>query len=253
MGIGKILQKARSKKGISVSQAHAATKINSEYIEALESERFELIPSPTYVRGFLKMYGEFLGVDYKSLISEYTIRYGGAAKKIKKSGEKVERLKTLNSGRSSLKLSSPGIFVIICLVVLICAFFIKLVFFSGRSEDQYYKDVTSPMPAQYLDIKTASVKLPVIVSRGDAQHEVEVTASEDVWIAVWLDGKEFPAGILSAGQGEKWLGGKIHLKIGNAGGLKVKVDGKPLKPLGKPGEVVHLYIDDTGVKTKKTK
>ncbi len=247
MSIGKILQEARGKKGISVQQANVATKIKREYIEALENERFELIPSATYVKGFLKIYGEFLCVDYKKLISEYTVRYGQEESSVIHPEKNIERLQSVDD--SGVRLSKPGIFIIACAVILVVVFIIKVIFFSGRSEDKYFKDITSSMPPQYFDVNTDSVKLPVAVNTlNKSQHEVEVYATENVWMSVWVDEQEYPAGTLSAGQGEKWHGRKIHLKIGNAAGLKVKVDGKALAGLGAKGEVIHLYIDDTGVK-----
>lgn len=105
------------------------------------------------------------------------------------------------------------------------------------------------MPSQYFDVNTDSVKLPPVTAPlNKNQNEVEVYATENVWMSVWVDEQEYPAGTLSAGQSEKWNGKKIHLKIGNAGGLKVRVNGKELAGLGAKGEVIHLYIDNTGIK-----
>ncbi|MDD5644571.1 MAG: DUF4115 domain-containing protein [bacterium] len=247
MSIGKILQEARVKKGISVQQANVATKIKREYIEALESERFELIPSSTYVKGFLKIYGDFLGVDCKKLISEYAIRYAQEETSVIQPEKNIERFQTASG--AGLKLSKLGIFIIACVLVLLAVSVIKIVFFSGRSEDKYFKEITSSMPSQYFDVNTDSVKLPPVTAPlNKNQNEVEVYATENVWMSVWVDEQEYPAGTLSAGQSEKWNGKKIHLKIGNAGGLKVRVNGKELAGLGAKGEVIHLYIDNTGIK-----
>jgi len=41
----------------------------------MEEEQFDVLPSPTYVRGFLRTYGEFLGLDGSLLVDEYESRF----------------------------------------------------------------------------------------------------------------------------------------------------------------------------------
>jgi cytoskeleton protein RodZ len=57
------LRKARSARGLSIEEAAQATRIGKEQIRMLESGDFHAFPSPAYCRGFLSIYGKFLGVD----------------------------------------------------------------------------------------------------------------------------------------------------------------------------------------------
>ena len=73
--IGTTLRQARERQGLSIATAEEATKIRSAYLLALEQERFEGLPGPTYARGFLRSYGEYLGLDAQLLVDEYSSRF----------------------------------------------------------------------------------------------------------------------------------------------------------------------------------
>lgn len=78
LDIGATLKSAREQQGISLDDAAEATKIRSSYLAALEEEAFEQLPGPTYARGFLRSYGEFLGLDPQELIDEFNVRFAAA-------------------------------------------------------------------------------------------------------------------------------------------------------------------------------
>ena len=69
--IGDTLREARRRRGLELPACEAGTKIRAKYLVALEEEQFEIMPEPTYVRGFLRTYAEFLGVDPRPLLEEY--------------------------------------------------------------------------------------------------------------------------------------------------------------------------------------
>ncbi|MBA3365144.1 MAG: helix-turn-helix domain-containing protein, partial [Actinobacteria bacterium] len=74
--IGNSLREARLRQGVDFTQAEQATKIRGKYLRALEEERFELLPAQTYVKGFLRSYSEYLGLDGQLYVDEYNSRYG---------------------------------------------------------------------------------------------------------------------------------------------------------------------------------
>jgi len=73
--IGSSLRETRQRKQLEIAQAEQATKIRAKYLRALEDEQFELLPSPTYVKGFLRSYAEYLGLDGQLYVDEYNSRY----------------------------------------------------------------------------------------------------------------------------------------------------------------------------------
>jgi cytoskeleton protein RodZ len=74
--IGSSLREARIRQGYDLPEAEVGTKIRSKYLDALEEERFDVLPAPTYVKGFLRSYADFLGLDGQLYVDEYNTRYG---------------------------------------------------------------------------------------------------------------------------------------------------------------------------------
>src|SRR5438876_3428042 len=73
--IGNSLREARLRRAVDFVQAEQVTKIRGKYLRALEEEQFELLPAETYVKGFLRTYAEYLGLDGQLYVDEYNSRY----------------------------------------------------------------------------------------------------------------------------------------------------------------------------------
>ncbi len=69
--LGEKLRKIRSERRISLSDISRFTKIQLRYLEDIEEGNYEKLPSDVYVKGFLKSYAKFLGVNGDSLIRLY--------------------------------------------------------------------------------------------------------------------------------------------------------------------------------------
>src|SRR5215218_1966939 len=97
--IGSSLREARLRQGYDLAEAEVGTKIRSKYLDALEEERFDVLPAPTYVKGFLRSYADFLGLDGQLYVDEFNTRYG--------SGED-EYLPSRTQARRSPRTPSPA-------------------------------------------------------------------------------------------------------------------------------------------------
>lgn len=73
--IGSSLRDARDRKGLDLQELEAETKIRAKYLRALEEERFDVLPGDTYVKGFLRIYAERLGLDGQLYVDEYNSRF----------------------------------------------------------------------------------------------------------------------------------------------------------------------------------
>src|SRR4029077_13517085 len=73
--IGNSLREARLRRGIDFPQAEVATKIRGKYLRALEEEQFDVLPAQTYVKGFLRTYAEYLGLDGQLYVDEFNSRF----------------------------------------------------------------------------------------------------------------------------------------------------------------------------------
>lgn len=68
--IGPRLRAAREARNLTIEQAAQDTRISLRFLEALEREDFDELPAPVYVRGFLRSYGNYLGLEPQSLLDE---------------------------------------------------------------------------------------------------------------------------------------------------------------------------------------
>ena len=73
--IGSTLRETRIRKKIDITSVEEATKIRAKYLRALENEEWGLLPGPTYVKTFLRTYAEYLGLDPRLLVEEYSARF----------------------------------------------------------------------------------------------------------------------------------------------------------------------------------
>jgi hypothetical protein len=100
MEIGGSLRAARGRLGLELAEVEAATLIRARYLEALETERYELLPPGSYRVVFLREYAEFLGLDSRLLADEYLLRQAPPA--VEPSREPSPRLAGLLSRLSPL-------------------------------------------------------------------------------------------------------------------------------------------------------
>ncbi len=70
---GQKLSKARLAKGLSIDEVAHETKLRPDKVLALEQDDYTRFPNNAYVKGFLQIYGRFLGVDVRAAMSELEI------------------------------------------------------------------------------------------------------------------------------------------------------------------------------------
>jgi hypothetical protein len=73
--IGNSLREARLRQGLDFPEIEQGTKIRGKYLRALEDEQFDVLPAQTYVKGFLRSYSEYLGLDGQLYVDEYNSRF----------------------------------------------------------------------------------------------------------------------------------------------------------------------------------
>ena len=69
--IGEVLKRSRNRLKIDIGTAERETKIRAKYLRALENEEWSTLPESTYVKGYLRTYGKYLGLDTDALVDEY--------------------------------------------------------------------------------------------------------------------------------------------------------------------------------------
>jgi cytoskeleton protein RodZ len=129
--IGAALRDARRRYGMEVREVEERTKIRARYIRALENENWESLPAPAYVRGFLRTYGQMLGLDGEMLADEYRRRAGEGGAPA--GGSPTEPL--LSESRRGEPRSRPWVPIALGLVGGIVVLLLVLSFLGDSDED----------------------------------------------------------------------------------------------------------------------
>ncbi|MEJ5363685.1 MAG: RodZ domain-containing protein [Desulfosoma sp.] len=78
-----------------------------------------------------------------------------------------------------------------------------------------------------------------------SEHRLRIVADEEAWVQVKADDEKPQNRILKPGESAQWtLSRSAQVWTGNAGGIRLFWDEKPLKPLGKRGEVLRVKLPD---------
>lgn len=70
-GVGKYLKQAREKYNYTLEEMTDLTNIEIKYLQALEAEEYDMLPSPFYVRAFIRTYAKYLNLNVHSVIHLY--------------------------------------------------------------------------------------------------------------------------------------------------------------------------------------
>ena len=69
--IGQIIRETREEKNIPLSKVAEDLFIRTTYLQAIENDRTEILPSPVQGRGFVRMYAEYLNMDVKQVLDAW--------------------------------------------------------------------------------------------------------------------------------------------------------------------------------------
>ena len=107
MAIGQKLEDARNRKGISIREASESTKIRGDFLTSFEAGNFEINLPEVYLRGFIRVYARFLGIDPESAVADLNLEIGsGKSKSAKKTigkiggSESAENMKDISSAEA---------------------------------------------------------------------------------------------------------------------------------------------------------
>ena len=140
--IGETLREARMRRRIDMAEVESATKIRAKYLRALESEEWDLLPGPTFVKTFLRTYAEYLELDARLLVEEYKQRFERPA------GMDITPLNLRNQRRARRVAPriGPGIVVVLGVLAVLGALYVL-----GRSgedpESETPTRVETPAPS----------------------------------------------------------------------------------------------------------
>lgn len=217
--IGRILKNARVEKGFSLEKASKDTRITQIYLRSIEEGRFSKIPGDTVLRGFLKIYSDYLGLDPAPLLAELSKRQK-SEKKHEPVEIKVEEKEQVQVDvKNILKIACPAAMSLLIVVLLISS----IVICAG-----YVKDIVDYQKNQSS-----------VVLNENKDLEINAEIIDSTWVLVQADGKNIFSGMLHAGARKTWKGkDRIFMKIGNAAGIRITSGERVLFHPGRAGDVV---------------
>lgn len=114
--IGEYLKKEREAKGIPLKEIAGATHIGLRFLEAIEQEDFKTLPGEIFVRGFIKTYANYIGLDSNEILDRYTKCF--EKKKEEREGGKTPETEIKPSSYPGISHQKPSTFLPLILGVL---------------------------------------------------------------------------------------------------------------------------------------
>lgn len=232
--LGCFLKKQREEKGYSLEAAQEETKIQIKYLRALEEENFSILPGEVFARGFLRSYADFLGISSQEVMEKYYQLQPEEEKIAITEGEEIvtkeENIFKQSNDVLKMNIKWP---IIIATVggLLIFVWLISSFLNSAPTKPQ-----EQPVKEQTVQVPKASAPQ---VAPLPAPVYIKTIIKKSCWLRVSIDGKIVFEGVLAPETVKEWKGQKeVTLKLGNAGGVKVKYNNKDLGNLGAEGQVV---------------
>ncbi len=229
---GSYLKAYRMEQGLSIEDIAERTKIAVHCLFAMEEDDHDRLPPTAYVKSFIRTYALSVGADADMALDLYLSELR------KRENEKKRwRRRQAKLGTMRRTLAAAGIIVAVLLLVRYTNFFLDL-------------SPPTPMAApEPTTMETVPVSTPPVTdSRADKEKSQEklrlqILAVEDTWLKIIVDGQNARSYNLKP-EDRLELEGSIsfNVMIGNATGLKILLDGKPVKIFGSSGQVVSLKI-----------
>lgn len=246
---GQTLRAAREDLGVTLAEAERETRINRRYLEALENEDEDALPAGVYTRGFIRTYCRYLGLNPEAMLDLFGPR------------QALEDHVAIRPIPAELATSRPIPFRPVVVLAGLVLTSLLLVYLWGQYTSflenverldtaPTSRGVATPLPA--TRVPTASPApggpaVPVLASPAaspspvplDRGLVVDAQVTERTWMEVWVDGRSVMAETVQPGFARTFTAEQhVRMRVGNAAGVQVTVNGATQGPLGARGQAV---------------
>lgn len=225
-GIGRALQRAREGRGKTLEEASRETRIRTEYLQALERERFDRLLGDVYARGFLRSYSSYLGLDADRVLELYARSHGAPAPSLPAERPQSPSMAPNSDGhplihrRANWRLAAAVAAVAMALVAVVAV----------ATRDSTVPEPAVPSPPSVVpDARPVFANLVTVV-------EVEAR--------VVVDGETALEGTLARGEARSFEGEEsIELWFASGDTVRLTVNGRSLGRPGAAGEPYSATFD----------
>lgn len=242
---GLLLKQARERRGLSLRQIAAATKISSAALDALERGDFSRLPGGIFSRAFVRAYAVEVGLDPDETVRQYTELSDAAAQN---AASDVRTAEITDDDRAFLERQrQAGIWLRVIATILLVGITAVVAWWRVSVARRQTVAAVAPVtatPPPVAPPPARPVAAPSVDSVGTAHAlTIELHANASCWVQVVADGTTALERILTAGEREVILAeNEVALQFGNAGAISWSINGAAAKPLGKPGDVRRATV-----------
>lgn len=245
--IGGSLREARLKRNLTPADVQKAIRIRDRYLQALEEERWELLPGDAYVKGFLRTYADYLGLDGNLYVEEYNTRFARPDEQPLLVPERFARTRTPFAGVGFLRpLVAVG--VIVAIVAGLAAWQLR-----GSSGGKHGTPGTSTptttashphTTSKHKPKKHVSPALPtqavLVAARGSCWLDIHARsrAGKLIYQGTLPQGKTLPVNLAS---------GPVWMTVGDPSALDVRLAGKLAH--GLPAQTGNVLLTRHGIRS----
>jgi cytoskeleton protein RodZ len=265
------LKAAREARGLSLNDVFIATRVSRMNLTAVENYDFDRLPPPVYTRNFIRKYAQAVGVDEKPILDCYEKHMEG----LTPSSEETEVQKPWPEDNRRYRFLFGTLAAVIVAGVLVYAIFLYDQFGNPVSPVQTGESTpqaqvvpapsvetsstaqTNPAPeplsavpptpamTKTVPVPAISTALPPAATVSGKTLRLVIETKELTWVRITEDRNPSYQLLLKPGDKiERMASDAFLLDIGNAGGIDVIFQGKPLESLGKRGQVIHVRLPE---------
>ncbi|MFZ4854941.1 MAG: RodZ domain-containing protein [Desulfuromonadaceae bacterium] len=269
---GSILRRCREFHDISLEEASETTKIGITHLKALEDDRISEFANQAYLKGFLRIYATYLGLNSEDIARMYAKLFGTQGDKTDPAGISPPGNRPKRSLISLKKLIFPA--VLLLLILITATYFkrpppplvrrpqppaivvpplqnaaIQSVQSSVRNERRTVgiavPKVEKQPPERITVEKSPPSERPAVAANG---FILKIKVTQNGTLMVTVDDSSAQPYELTTGDVIEWKAEKkVALELSNAGRIDIELNGKPYKSLGASGKPVYVEIDTNAV------
>ncbi len=258
------LRQARERRGISLRQIAASTKISVAALEALERNDVSKLPGGIFSRAFVKSYAAEVGLDPDTTVREFLERFHEAPPP-----SDAQAAHHVPEQESQFESQQRMASVLLKLVVISVPLIVTILYFTLRSRPSATPAAEASLPdaapASVADsaLPTAPVAQASLPGPGTpstpapppgatpAPMQLELHPAGLCWVALTVDGTKMFGRLMQPGERATYTVQKdAVVEIGDAGAFAFSIDGREGRPLGTAGQVRTLRITRDSVATQ---
>jgi cytoskeletal protein RodZ len=242
MSLGSLIAKARKDAGLSLEDLAAKTNIRISVLSEIEKDNFSQCGGETYARGHVRNIASMLKADQKEFIRLYEEEQGGEVRSMK---DLLVENSVMRQPEESRKVSWKVLVMISVASLFVVG--IAQVVISNTTSSEVVSATPSASASPTADETTAQSpsaepSAENTFSSGTGVEVVINAVRAKSWLFVSDDaGSVLFSGQISRGSAKTFSSdSQLNLKVGNAGGVDLKVNGKKVPSIGVDGEVVSV-------------